>query len=116
MILTLILIVVVCLVVDFKSELNLVACDLSFRNAVRHTYERDDRLAHSWIDHLIISQSYTHLVSDVYTDRSGWIIFLYSFCFMFIVPRFMLFLLLSSSPVRPALLDWSKASPFDLVP
>ena len=39
------------LLVDFLSELNLCACDMSFHSSVNYTYEREDGSAHSWIDH-----------------------------------------------------------------
>ena len=96
------------LLVDFMSEFNLVACDLCFHN---DTYERDDGLAHTWIDHLIISQSYTHLVSDVYTDCSGHVLsHHFPIFFLFHVHCSTFPALPSSSPVRPAQVDWSKAS------
>ena len=41
------------LLLDFMSELDLCACDLSFCNSIHYTYERDDGLVRSWIDHVV---------------------------------------------------------------
>ena len=37
------------------TDLNVVACDLSHRNSIGFTYERDDGIVRSWIDHIICS-------------------------------------------------------------
>ena len=59
------------LLVEFMSELNLLSCDLSFRNNVNFTYERNDGVARSWIDHIVCTQSFSSQVSNVYTLRTG---------------------------------------------
>ena len=50
---------------DFITDLNVVACDLSHRNSIGFTYERDDGIVRSWIDHIICSQS---LCPNVHTS------------------------------------------------
>lgn len=58
------------LLLDFLSDLNLSACDLQYQNDILYTYERDG-LVRSWIDHVLSSHSFSYLVSDVSTQRSG---------------------------------------------
>ena len=101
---------------DFMVELNLYACDLDFRSSVKYTYERDDCLAHSWLDHIICSRDISHLISNVHTVHSG------SNC----SDHFPLFfhiltscLSISSSNsithnVQRVHIDWSKVSPDDV--
>ena len=62
------------LVNDFAAELDLFACDSSFRESVMYTYERDDGTARSWIDHILCSRTVSSLISDVYTLRSDCIL------------------------------------------
>ena len=59
------------LLCDFMSELDLVSCDRNFRGSVMFTYERDDGLYRSWIDHVLCSRSCSTLVSDVFASHSG---------------------------------------------
>ena len=59
------------LLCDFMSELDLVSCDRNFRGSVMFTYERDDGLCRSWIDHVLCSRSCSTLVSDVFASHSG---------------------------------------------
>ena len=40
---------------DFVLNLNLSVCDLHYRESVKFTYERDDGLVRSWIDHILCS-------------------------------------------------------------
>ena len=54
---------------DFMSELDLCACDLSF--CTHYTYERDDGLVRSWIDHVVCTNSFSSLDSDVYRVQLG---------------------------------------------
>ena len=79
------------------------------------TYERDDGLSHSWIDHIICSQSFSSLVTNVYTTRSGCILSdHFPLCFLLHLncsPSPGLSSLSSSSSVR---IDWSKATSFDI--
>ena len=58
------------LLVDFVSDQNYVACDLSYQESVNFTYERDDGLVHSWIDHVMCSQSLSSL-TNVHTLKFG---------------------------------------------
>ena len=67
----LILIVVLYLLSDFVLDLNLSVCDLHYRESVKFTYERDDGLVRSWIDHILCSQAISILVTDIYTLQSG---------------------------------------------
>lgn len=59
------------ILLDFISDLDLVASDLSYRNSVGFTYERDDGLAISWIDHIICSQVLSPSMTNVHTLKSG---------------------------------------------
>ena len=59
------------LLLDFMSELDLCACNLSFCNSIYYTYERDDGLVRSWIDHVVCTNSFSSLVSDVYRVQLG---------------------------------------------
>ena len=45
------------LLTDFIVEHDFVVCDLSYCKSVKFTYERDDCLVNSWIDHVVCSQS-----------------------------------------------------------
>ena len=56
---------------DFVLDLNLSVCDLHYRESVKFTYERDDGLVSSWIDHILCSQAISILVTDIYTLQSG---------------------------------------------
>ena len=53
----------------FMSGFSLFACDLLYN--VDHTYERDDGLVCSLIDHILCTQSFSHLVAEVHTLWSG---------------------------------------------
>ena len=46
-------------------DLNLSVCDLHYRESVKFTYERDDGLVRSWIDHILCSQAISILVTDI---------------------------------------------------
>ena len=59
------------LLLDFMSELDLCARDLFFCNSIHYTYERDDSLMRSWIDHVVCTNSFSSLVSDVYRVQLG---------------------------------------------
>ena len=52
-------------------ELNLVVSDLSFRERVGYTYERDDGLTCSLIDHITCSQHMSSIISDIYAVHCG---------------------------------------------
>ena len=58
------------LFVDFTSEQNFVVCDFSYRESVKFTYERDDGLVHSWIDHVVCSESLSSRITDVHSVSS----------------------------------------------
>ena len=66
------------ILLDFISDLDLVASDLSYRNSVGFTYERDDGLARSWIDHIICSQVLSPSMTNVHTLKSGTNLSLYA--------------------------------------
>ena len=55
------------LLLDFMSGQNLMACDLLFPNDVQFTYERGDGLSQSWIDHVLCSQTFPHLIDEIHT-------------------------------------------------
>ena len=59
------------LLVDFITDQNFVVCDLSYQESVNFTYERDDGLVRSWIDHIMCSQSLSSLVTDIYSLKCG---------------------------------------------
>ena len=59
------------LLTDINVEHNFVVCDLSYRESLKFTYERDDGLVNSWIDHVVCSQSLSLRVTDVHTVVSG---------------------------------------------
>ena len=101
-----------------KSQ-NYVVCDLSYQESVNFTYERDDGLVRSWIDHIMCPQSLSlsSLVTDVHTLKFGTnlsdhlplLFLLYIHCFS--VP-----LSLPSATPKPALrIDWSKATPANIM-
>ena len=56
---------------DFMSDHSLCSCDLLFKNDVLFTYERDDGLCCSWIDHVLCSQSFSSTISNVRAVHSG---------------------------------------------
>ena len=56
---------------DFVLDFNLSVCDLHYRESVKFTYERNDGLVRSWIDHILCSQAISILVTDIYTLQSG---------------------------------------------
>ena len=56
---------------DFASDLELVVCDLSYKDDIMFTYERDDGLVRSWIDHIVVSISFTPHITNVYSLKSG---------------------------------------------
>ena len=59
---------------DFMSDHGLCSCDLLFRDDVQFTYEHDDGLSRSWIDHVISSQSFSNRISDVRAMHSGYVL------------------------------------------
>ena len=46
---------------SIMSDHGLCSCDLLFRDDVKFTYEYDDGLSRSWIDHVICSQSFSNI-------------------------------------------------------
>ena len=56
---------------DFMSDHSLFSCDLPFKDEVMFTYERDDGLSRSWIDHVLCSQSFSSIISNVCAVHSG---------------------------------------------
>ena len=49
----------------------LVGYDLYHHNSIGFTYERDDGIVRSWIDHIIRSQSLCPSITNVHTSKSG---------------------------------------------
>ena len=109
----LILIVLVPLV-DFMSELDLVASDLLYRSSVGFTYEGPQVSSTSWIDHVLCSSSHSAQIIDVFFLRFGTIMSDHlPLCFSLAV-EFSHAHSSSSTPrnVSPSL-DWAKAPEFD---
>ena len=44
------------LLTDFVSELNLCVRDLDYQTSVNYTFESNDGLSRSWIDHIVCSR------------------------------------------------------------
>ena len=55
---------------DFMIELDLCVCDLGFSSSVKYTYERDDSLSRSWLDHVLCSKRFSNLFSDFHAIHS----------------------------------------------
>ena len=55
-------------------DLNLSVCGLHYRESVKFTYEREDGLVRSWIDHILCSQaiSESQNVTGVGDCLKGW--------------------------------------------
>ena len=70
---------------DFIIELDLSVCDLSFRDKVKFTYERDDGACHSWIDHVLCSLSHSSLITDIYLITTHCVFHLISTLLHFLV-------------------------------
>ena len=56
------------------AELDLVASDLSSRPGVDYTYESDNGLARSWLDHIICSHDASALISGIQSVHSSLIL------------------------------------------
>ena len=56
---------------DFMLEFDLSACDLNFRPSVGYTYESDDSVSRSWIDHILCSQHMSSCITDIKTVQSA---------------------------------------------
>ena len=50
----------------FVFDLDLSVCDLQFRDNIHYTYERDDGLVRSWIDHILCSRVKEFNISNIY--------------------------------------------------
>ena len=55
------------LLTDFIVQHDFIVCDLSYCVSVKFTYERDDGLVNSRIDHVVCSQSLSLCATDVHT-------------------------------------------------
>ena len=53
------------------SDHDLVSCDLCIQYDVMFTYEHDDGHSRSWIDHVLCSQSFSSIISNVCAIHSG---------------------------------------------
>ena len=88
---------------------------LVYRSSVNFTYERDDGLARSWIDHIICSQSYSSLVYNVRTVFSGSILSdHFPLCFQIQIHCLSSVPSPTSSTSDSLCLDWHKTSPSDI--
>ena len=50
----------------FVFDPDLSVCDLQFRDNIHYTYERDDGLVRSWIDHILCSRVKEFNISNIY--------------------------------------------------
>jgi len=57
------------LLLDFMDEWDLCAQDLTFSDSIQFTYERDDGLVRSWVDHILCSIRDSSIVSHM----SSWV-------------------------------------------
>ena len=94
---------------DFVLDLNLSVCDLHYPESVKFTYERDDGLVHSWIDHILCSQAISILVTDIYTLQSGSNLSDHlPLFFKFHINHSSLSSLPATSSSKPMRIDWSE--------
>ena len=101
---------------DFMLELDMLSVDVGHRSSIMYTYERDDGLSRSWIDHIVCSQSCSSLVSDISANHSGSnlsdhspLLFVISAtCEPYTPPCSP-----SCSSVSPAKINWSKVTSAD---
>lgn len=56
---------------DFMLEEGLFAADLAFHHSITFTYQRDDGVSRSWIDHILCSLPCSSLLSDISVDHSS---------------------------------------------
>ena len=98
---------------DFASEQTFVVCDLSYRESVKFTYERDGGLVHFWIDHVVCSESLSSRITDVHSVTSGANMSNHlPLSFQFHIPCASINTLPSSVSSKPkACINWSKVTP-----
>ena len=56
---------------SFMNDRHLSAADLAFEDSVKFTYERDDGLARSWVDHVVCNNSLIPLLSNIDSVSTG---------------------------------------------
>ena len=98
---------------DFACEQNFVMCDLSYRESVKFTYERDGGLVPSWIDHVVCSESLSSRITDVHSVSSGANMSDHlPLSFQLHIPCSSINTLPSSVSSKPkACINWSKVTP-----
>ena len=114
----LILIVVVYQLISLVTvlDLNLSVCDLHYHESVKFTYERDDGLVSSWIDHILCSRAISILVTDIYTLQSGVILSDYfPLFFKLHINHSSLSSLPATSSSKPMCIDWSEITSSHIV-
>ena len=90
-----------------------MVCDLSYRESVKFTYERDGGLVHSWIDHVVCSESLSSRITDVHSVSSGANMSDHlPLSFQLHIPCASINTLPSSVSSKPkACINWSKVTP-----
>ena len=100
---------------DFMAGLDLHACDLNFRSSVNYTYERDDCVTQSWLDHVLCSQKFSTHISDIHAVHSASITSDHFPLFFNITVSCKLVPHIRSPTVRrPPRTAWSKVSSADI--
>ena len=66
---------------DFMLAFDLLTCDLNIRPSVCYTYESDDSVTRSWLDHVQCTQHISSLVTDIATYCSLCLNFIIRFFF-----------------------------------
>ena len=69
-------VMVVCLECSWILCLSLIYVHVIYLFVIQfitHNYERDDGLVRSWIDHVVCTNSFSTLVSDVYRVQLNWL-------------------------------------------
>ena len=97
------------------AGLDLHACDLNFRSSVNYTYERDDCVTQSWLDHVLCSQKFSTHISDIHAVHSASITSDHFPLFFNITVSCKLVPHIRSPTVRrPPRTAWSKVSSADI--
>ena len=101
---------------NFLLEMDMSSVDLG--SSITYTYERDDGISRSWIDHIICSQSCSSLVSDISVSHCGSYLSDHSslmFTLCTTVEPFTTPASPSSCPSKSAFgINWSKVSSTDI--
>ena len=90
----------------FMDDFNVTEADLPFKDSVGFTYERDDGLVRSWVDHIVCSNSFVACVDNVHRVSLG--------CNLSDHHPLSFNILLSTSPsqhpLNVSVCDWAKAT------